>query len=65
MKVEAILQILQDDGWFIIEKRGSFRQYKHPHKKGRITITGNLNYDFDSDSIDSIMLQAGLKGKKP
>jgi predicted RNA binding protein YcfA (HicA-like mRNA interferase family) len=64
MKVQEILQILQKDGWYIVEERGSFRQYKHARKTGRITITGNLNYDLESDSINSILLQAGLKGMK-
>ena len=64
MKVQEILQILQKDGWYVVEERGSFRQFKHTCKKGRITITGNLNYDLESDSINSILLQAGLKGMK-
>lgn len=64
MKVQEILQIIQTDGWYIIDEKGSFRQFKHPRKIGRITITGNLNYDFDSDAINSILLQAGLQGRK-
>jgi predicted RNA binding protein YcfA (HicA-like mRNA interferase family) len=64
MKVQEILQKIQADGWYIIEEKGSFRQYKHTRKRGRITITGNLNYDFDSDAVNSILLQAGLQGRK-
>ncbi len=60
MQVQEILEILQNDGWYIIEQRGSFRQYKHPRKKGRITIAANPNYDLEKDSINSILLQAGL-----
>ena len=64
MRVEEILLLLQSDGWYIIEQRGSYRQYKHPHKKGRITIAANLNYDLEKDSINSILLQAGIERKK-
>jgi predicted RNA binding protein YcfA (HicA-like mRNA interferase family) len=64
MQIQKMLQILQTDGWYLIDQRGSFRQYKHPHKKGRITITGNPNYDLETDSINSILLQAGLEGMK-
>lgn len=69
MQVQEILEILQSDGWYIIEQRGSYRQYKHPHKKGRISIAANPNYDLEKDSINSILLQAGLlerfAGKTP
>jgi predicted RNA binding protein YcfA (HicA-like mRNA interferase family) len=60
MQVQEILAILETDGWYIIEQHGSYRQYKHPHKKGRITIAANPNYDLEKDSINSILLQAGL-----
>jgi hypothetical protein len=29
-KVSEVLQLLQDDGWFLTATRGSHRQYKHP-----------------------------------
>jgi predicted RNA binding protein YcfA (HicA-like mRNA interferase family) len=64
-KVHEIMQILTSDGWYLLDEIGSFRQYKHPRKAGRITIAGNLNYDLALDAINSILLQAGLKGITP
>ncbi|WP_243137158.1 type II toxin-antitoxin system HicA family toxin [Desulfofundulus thermobenzoicus] len=35
MKVRDILRLLQEDGWYLIEQKGSHRQFKHPTKPGR------------------------------
>jgi predicted RNA binding protein YcfA (HicA-like mRNA interferase family) len=64
-KVQEIIQILKSDGWYLLDENGSYRQYKHPHKTGRITIAGNLNYDLALDAINSILLHAGLIGMQP
>ena len=64
MKVQEIISTLKTDGWYIIEENGSYRQFKHPRKTGRLTIVGNLNYDLTTKPVDSTMLQAGLKGIK-
>ena len=31
-------RIILADGWYKVEQRGSHRHYKHPTKKGKITI---------------------------
>jgi predicted RNA binding protein YcfA (HicA-like mRNA interferase family) len=64
-QIQEIIQIIQADGWYLLDENGSYRQYKHPHKTGRITIAGNLNYDLALDSINSILRHAGLPGMKP
>jgi hypothetical protein len=38
-------------------------QYKHPVKKGLVTISGNLNDDVASGTLSSMLKQAGLKGR--
>ena len=65
MKIQEIMVILKTDGWYLVEVNGDYRQYKHPHKRGRITIAGNPNYDLELESSNSVLLQAGLKGIKP
>ena len=40
MKVREAIQMIEDDGWFLVATRGSHRQYKHPTKPGRVTIAG-------------------------
>lgn len=32
MKVSEVLQLLQDDGWYLVAMRGCHQQYKHPSK---------------------------------
>lgn len=34
-----IIQILIDDGWHLERVRGDHHQFKHPTKKGLITVT--------------------------
>jgi predicted RNA binding protein YcfA (HicA-like mRNA interferase family) len=38
MKVREAIKMIEQNGWYHIDTRGSHRQYKHPTKKGRITI---------------------------
>lgn len=61
MKVSAVLRMLQDDGWFLVATRGSHRQFKHPHKPGRVTVPGKPSDDLASGTLNSILRQAGLK----
>ena len=34
-----MIKILEADGWYFVRQKGSHRQYKHPTKKGTVTIT--------------------------
>ena len=60
-KVREIINYIENDGWYIVNRKGSHRQFKHPTKKGRVTIPGNLNKDLLPDTANSILKQAGLK----
>jgi predicted RNA binding protein YcfA (HicA-like mRNA interferase family) len=44
----------------IKQKGTSHRQFKHPHKKGRVTISGKLSDDVHPKTEKSIYRQAGL-----
>ena len=61
MKVKDVVKLIEEDGWYMIRMKGSHRQYKHPHKTGRVTIPGKRNDDLASGTLNSIMKQAGLK----
>jgi predicted RNA binding protein YcfA (HicA-like mRNA interferase family) len=61
MKVNEILRLLQEDGWFLVGARGSHRQYKHPSKAGRVTVPGKPSDDLAAGTLNSILKQAGLK----
>jgi predicted RNA binding protein YcfA (HicA-like mRNA interferase family) len=62
MKVRDIIKMLEGDGWYLVVTEGSHRQYKHPTKKGRVTIAGHLSHDLAPGTLNSIYKQAGLKG---
>ncbi|MBW2100936.1 MAG: type II toxin-antitoxin system HicA family toxin [Deltaproteobacteria bacterium] len=58
MKVRDILKIIEDDGWYQVATRESHRQYKHPHKSGRVTIAGHFGDDLSPGTLNSIYKQA-------
>jgi predicted RNA binding protein YcfA (HicA-like mRNA interferase family) len=59
-KVRDAIRLVENDGWRIVEIRGSHRQYKHPRKTGRVTISGNSGRDIPIGTWKSILKQAGL-----
>ena len=61
MKVKEAINIIEQDGWFMVRMKGSHRQFKHSCKKGVVTIAGNLNHDLAKGTFQSILFQAGLK----
>jgi predicted RNA binding protein YcfA (HicA-like mRNA interferase family) len=61
MKVRDALKLLDEDGWYLVATEGSHRQYKHPTKKGRVTVPGKPNDDLPPGTLNSILKQAGLK----
>lgn len=61
MKVRDVLKLLKEDGWYLVVTEGSHRQYKHPTKKGRVTVPGKSNDDLPIGTLNSILRQAGLK----
>ena len=61
MKVRDMLKKLIDDGWFLARTKGSHRQYKHPTKKGLVTVAGHPGDDLAPGTQNSILKQSGLK----
>jgi predicted RNA binding protein YcfA (HicA-like mRNA interferase family) len=64
MRVREAISLIEKDGWLLVTVRGSHRQFKHPAKKGRVTIAGNLGDELAKGTLNSILKQAGLKEKK-
>ena len=60
MKVREVLKLLKDDGWYLVVTEGSHRQFKHPTKSGRVTVSGHLRDDIHPKTLKSILTQAGL-----
>ena len=64
MKVRDIIRLIEKDGWYLARQKGSHRQYKHPFKKGLVTIAGHRNDDLGPGTLKSILKQAGfMEGK--
>ena len=61
MKVRAVIRLLEKDGWYLARTRGSHRQYKHPEKRGLVTVAGKPSDDLAPGTLNSILKQAGLK----
>ena len=60
--VRQIIKMLKSDGWYQIkggQTSGDHRQFKHPTKKGRVTVNGKLSDVLGQDLLFSIWKQAG------
>jgi predicted RNA binding protein YcfA (HicA-like mRNA interferase family) len=61
-KVRDIIRLLEEDGWYIHRQKGSHKQYRHPSKKGLVTVPDHgKNHELDHFLVSSIFKQAGLK----
>ena len=61
MKVSEVLRLLREDGWLEVPSRDGHRQFKHPAKPGRVTVSGKPSDDLPPGTLNSIFKQAGLK----
>ena len=59
-----VIKLIVDDGWFIVRTKGDHRQYKHPVKKGLVTISGKPGDDIARGTLNSVLKRAGLKEKE-
>ena len=62
--MREVIRLLEADGWVLVNTEGSHRQFKHPTKPGRVTVSGNLGDDMPKGTFGSVKRQAGLKERK-
>ena len=62
MNSRMIIKKLQKDGWYEVDQSGSHIQFKHPSKKGRVTVP-HPKKDIPIGTLKSIERQAGIKLK--
>ena len=61
-KVKEVLRMLEADGWYLSSQNGtSHRQFKHPIKKGKVTVNNKPSETLDQEILNSIWKQAGWK----
>jgi len=59
--VFEILKMLGDDGWYLNIQKGSHRQYKHPTKKGKVTVNGKPSDTLEQFILNNIFKQVGWR----
>lgn len=57
---KEVIRMLLDDGWYLVGVNGSHHQFKHPKKKGRVTVKHPCK-DIPPGTLRSIEAQSGLK----
>ncbi len=57
-----VIQLLKADGWYEVNVVGSHHQFKHPIKKGRVTVK-HPDRDIPVKTLKCIADQSGLKFK--
>ncbi|MBR1787406.1 MAG: type II toxin-antitoxin system HicA family toxin [Paludibacteraceae bacterium] len=61
IKVRDLIKLLLKDGWYLTYTKGDHRQFKHPTKKGKVTVNKKQNDNLDGSLLQSILKQAGWK----
>ncbi len=57
---KELIKMLEKDGWLLDRVRGSHHQFKHPIKKGVVTVQHPVK-DLSGFIANSIFKQAGWK----
>ncbi|MAN63748.1 MAG: addiction module toxin, HicA family [Parvibaculum sp.] len=60
MNSREIIRRLKKDGWVEVRKKGNHAQFKHPSKRGIVTVPLPKR-DMPRGTLRSIERQAGLK----
>lgn len=61
-KIRELIKLIENDGWYLSRQCGSHKQFKHPLKKGTVTITDHgKSKEVDDFIVNSVLKQAGLK----
>ncbi len=60
MKSLDLIKMLEAEGWYLVKIVGSHHQFKHPTRKGKVTIA-HPKKDIPKSTLHSILKQAGFK----
>jgi predicted RNA binding protein YcfA (HicA-like mRNA interferase family) len=64
MKAKEVIKLIEEDGWYLSRQKGSHKQYKHPSKKGLVTVAVHkMSDDIAPGTLNSIFKQAQIKKK--
>lgn len=58
MNSKDLVKLVQQDGWYLVRQTGGHMQFKHPTKRGLVTIpVKNIKKNIEL----SVLRQAGLR----
>jgi predicted RNA binding protein YcfA (HicA-like mRNA interferase family) len=60
MRSRDVIRLLEADGWKEVARKGSHAQFKHPMKKGRVTVP-DPKRDVPVGTLHSIEKQSGIR----
>jgi predicted RNA binding protein YcfA (HicA-like mRNA interferase family) len=60
MNSDDVIKRLTKDRWYEVNQAGSHKQFKHPTKRGRVTVP-HPKRDLPTGTLKSIEKQAGIK----
>ena len=60
LTAKEVLDILKQDGWYVVKQKGSHVQLKHPKKKGKVTVPMHSGKTLPIGTVKSIFKQAGI-----
>ena len=60
-KVKEVIRLLTKDDWYLAEQEGSHRHFKHPIKKGKVTVNGKPGETLSQELLNTIWKQAGWR----
>lgn len=60
-KVKEVIKMLEEDGWILMYTKGDHMQFKHPTKKGKVTVRGKKSETMSQFLLNSIWKQAGWR----
>lgn len=63
MKSSSLIKFIKEDGWNLVRTKGSHHHFKHPNKKGIVTIPHPKKV-VPIGKANSILKQAGLNNKE-
>ncbi|MFP5425970.1 MAG: type II toxin-antitoxin system HicA family toxin [Gammaproteobacteria bacterium] len=55
-----MIELIEAHGWYQVEVKGSHHQFRHPVKRGRVTVP-HPKSELPKGTVHSILKQAGLK----
>jgi predicted RNA binding protein YcfA (HicA-like mRNA interferase family) len=60
MKLNEVLKLIENDGWYLARTKGHYI-YKHSKKKGLVVVPKHKGKEIPDGTLKSILKQAGLK----